>query len=229
MNNWHRIWSSKKNISKQKSLDTLLTIDGYSAFDSLDSKEWINFTDHAAKRLEIGKGDSIFDVGCGAGAFLYPFYLKKHPVGGLDYADNLKQIAENYMPQGEFTTCEAAALTVDDNYDFVCSCGMFQYLSGYRYAEEVVHQMIKKARKGIAVLEVSDLSREKSALKIRRGKLGQKEYDLKYKGLEHLYFYKGWFTKFSDEKENRVIIEDQSIKGYPHQSYRFNVYILKNS
>jgi len=40
------------------------------------------YTQEYFEKLGISSGDTIFDVGCGSGAFVYPLYLQKHRVGG---------------------------------------------------------------------------------------------------------------------------------------------------
>jgi len=45
-------------------------------------EDWKKYTQEYFEKLGISSGDTIFDVGCGSGAFVYPLYLQKHRVGG---------------------------------------------------------------------------------------------------------------------------------------------------
>ena len=80
-------------------------------------------------KLLISAGDSIFEVGCGAGAFLYPFYQMGHRVAGIDYAQNLVHLAATVMPAAEIRLGEATALPTQQSYDVVVSNGVFLYFA----------------------------------------------------------------------------------------------------
>jgi hypothetical protein len=44
-------------------------------------------------RLGIRSGDTVYELGCGAGAFLYPLWQRGVKVGGLDYSSSLLDAA----------------------------------------------------------------------------------------------------------------------------------------
>jgi hypothetical protein len=74
---WQEIWS-KKHVMPDTActLAQLIALDGFnSPFGGLhETSHWLNYLDALRLKLSIREGDSIFEVGCGAGAFLYPFY-----------------------------------------------------------------------------------------------------------------------------------------------------------
>ena len=61
----------------ETSLDNLIRIDGFdNKYGEVDIESWKEIIDFCSKKLNIIPGESIFEIGCGAGAFLYPFYQK---------------------------------------------------------------------------------------------------------------------------------------------------------
>ena len=87
--------------------------------------------------------------------------------------------------------------------------------------------MVKIAKKSIGIFEIPDLSKKSEALKMRKGMMGEAEYEEKYRGLDHLYFSKDWFLEVLATEAVKVTIEDQDIRGYGNSQYRFNVLIDK--
>ena len=79
---WKKIWNKNERIEKII-LEMLIKADGFdSGAGSFGVDDWIDYTKNFYQKLEIKASDTIFDLGCGSGAFLYPLYLKKHKVGG---------------------------------------------------------------------------------------------------------------------------------------------------
>jgi 2-polyprenyl-3-methyl-5-hydroxy-6-metoxy-1,4-benzoquinol methylase len=171
--------------------------------------------------------DSIFEVGCGAGAFLFPFYNSGNCVAGIDYSENLVKISEKAMPKADFKVCESVNLDLSEKFDVVVSVGVFIYFENYEYAEKTLLKMIKKAKKGIAITDIADLSKKDNAIKEREKKAcGDKAYSLKYKNLEHLYYAKEWFYDIFKKEGIDFYTEDQHIKNYFNNPYRFNIFGL---
>jgi len=82
MDNWKKIWNKDDRIN-QIILECLIKADGFdSGAGSFSVEDWKIYTQEYFEKLGISSGDSIFDVGCGSGAFVYPLYLQKHKVGG---------------------------------------------------------------------------------------------------------------------------------------------------
>lgn len=226
-NNWYTIWNRRQQTETYKStLTSLLALDGFdTAYGAMEESAWVNYVNRLAAKLQINSDDSIFEVGCGAGALLYPFYQKGNPVAGIDYSANLVKIAKDVMPKAAITVGEAIDISTDNFFDVVLSGSVFLYFPNYDYAANVLRRMVKIAKKSIGVLEIPDLSKQAEALKMRKGKMGEAEYEEKYRGLEHLYFSKDWFDQVLANEAVTLTVEDQNIPGYRNSDYRFNVFI----
>jgi len=206
-------------------LERLLALDGFDFLGHVTEAGWRSYVDGIARRLDVAPGQSIFDVGCGAGAFLYPFYEGGHPVAGLDYAASLLRAARIAMPGVQFTQGEAAALDPASRYDVVVASGVFLYFPDYAYAAETLRHMVAKASKAVAVLDVPDLALRDGTERERRRALGAEEYARRYHGLPHLYFEQAWFARALADLPHTVRVEQQRIAGYRHNDFRFNVFI----
>jgi len=230
MNNWKSVWSDREeNINHSSVLERLIAIDGFdTGYGTILKEDWIQYVENISKIINIQKGDSIFEVGCGAGAFLYKFYEDGNKIGGIDYSDGLISIAKKYLMSGDFVVNEASKLDDQKKYDFVLSNSVFFYFKSYEYAEVVLEKMVKKSIKCTAILEVNDFAKKEKSMAIRRGYLSEQDYEKKYNGLEHLYYEKKWFLNFAKKNNLRIEIQQQNIKNYQNNQYRFNVFMYKN-
>ena len=75
--------------------------------------------EHVAETLDIGPGTRIFEVDCGNGAFLFPFYSNGYIVGGTDGDPAAIEQALEAMPDGLFTVGMGAALDPAMPWDVV--------------------------------------------------------------------------------------------------------------
>ena len=225
---WKAIWSSKELGPADRSiLARLIAIDGFSSvFGRMDDAgQWLDYVLFQAKRLGVVPGDSLYEVGCGGGAFLYPFWERGHRVAGADQAPNLITIARQAMPGAALQTLEARDIPAQEQADVVVSNGVFLYFPDQAYAEAVLRKMIAMARKSVGIFDVCDLATKAEAIAARRGVMGDAEYEAHYHGLDHLYFDRQWFARVLSGLPARVDVVDQSLAGYGNNAYRFNVYI----
>ena len=81
----------------------------------------MTYVQHIADELNITPKDSLLEVGCGGGTFLYPFYQQGNPVTGIDYSANLVKIALAAMPQATISVGEAIDLPRESHFDVVLS------------------------------------------------------------------------------------------------------------
>jgi ubiquinone/menaquinone biosynthesis C-methylase UbiE len=232
MTDWHEIWNKRSitplDQSKDISLQDLIRADGFdSGAGKVNSEDWIDYIRFISQKIDLAPGDSLFEIGCGSGAFLYIWHMEGHRVGGIDYSENLVSVARQVMKGMSFGVSEAIEVDTEEKYDIVLSNGVFFYFKDYSYAKKVLERMILKARKTIAILEIPDLAKKEESESARRAALPKGEYDKKYEGLSHLYFEKGWFTRFSDKYGYDTEIFDQNIKGYGNSQFRFNVVMKK--
>lgn len=168
---------------------------------------------------------SVFEVGCGAGAYLFELHQAGCEVAGLDASSALLHYAQEVMPRGRRLLAEADDLDPCEPFDFVVACGVFLYFPSLDYSREVLDRMVQKARHGVMILDVPDLAKRDEAMAPRRRMAGEEVYAQKYEGLNHLYFDKAWFeTNLAALGVRRMRIEDQQIQGYANSTYRFNVF-----
>lgn len=228
-NNWQKIWNQRQLETTLKStLQQLIAVDGFDgSWGGIDETAWMEYIESLTAKLQISAKDSIFEVGCGAGAFLYPFYQKGNKVAGIDYSENLAKIALNIMPRADIIVGEAINIPEKPTFDFVVANGVFLYFKDCEYAAEVLSLMLDISNKGVGIFELPDLSKKEESISMRKAQLGDAEYEEKYRGLEHLYYKKEWFEQVLANKPVKVVIEDQSIKNYGNSRYRFNVFIHK--
>lgn len=229
MNKWQEIWNKRILPDGEAVLDRLIQADGFdSGAGKISADSWEKYAGFIAERIGIKQGDSLFELGCGSGAFLYLFYETGHKVGGIDYSDSLIKIACEVMGNMDFEVCEAINIKTENKYDFVLSNSVFHYFPDLQYAEVVINKMLEKSNIGTAILEVPNLALKEESEKARRGALSPGEYEEKYKGLNHLYYDKAWFYETGKKHNCTVEIFDQNIEDYGNNTFRFNVIMTKN-
>jgi SAM-dependent methyltransferase len=230
MNRWKEIWDNRTIVDAGSTLEKLLAADGYdSAFGHMDIDAFMSFIDTLRTELDIRRNDSIFEVGCGAGAVLYPFYRQGHVVAGLDYSTPLTALAAQVMPGMNFSVKAADQTDTEQKFDIVLSCGVFIYFDSYSYAATVIAKMIQKAVKSVGIFDISDLALKSEAEQFRRSGLGTEAYAETYRGLAHLYYPKAFFHHIAETCGCRHHIFPQAIPGYQNSPYRYNVVFSKQS
>jgi len=227
MRTWKQIWNKNKRIDNAI-LNCLIQADGFdSGAGDFSAQQWLEYTDEIFKKISIQNSDSVFDVGCGSGAFLFPLQLRGHAIGGIDYSTPLVDLANMIFKTDEFISDEAINIDTTQSYDITTSHGVFLYFENLDYARKVLIKMIKKSTKGIAVLDVPDKAKEVKYHKVRSKGMTPQEYQEKYKDLDHLFYDKQWFQDIADEFNIECDIFDQSFKGYGNSELRFNVVMRK--
>ena len=108
-----------------------------------------------AETLDIGPGTRVFEVDCGAGAFLYPFHQNGYVVGGTDADAALIEQALAAMPDGLFTVAPASALDPAVPWDVVV-CRWLPAASDADALRGLVARMFAKATHAIALLNVPE-------------------------------------------------------------------------
>lgn len=166
---------------------------------------WRTFVEHVAETLDVGPGTSVFEVGCGAGALLFPLNENGYRVGGIDSSPGLVAQAVQAMPHGHFSCSDAAALDPAEPWDVVVACGAFSMFPDLDYARGVLARMAAKATHAIAVLDLPDGDRVAAGT--------------------GLAFDRAWLLRaLAEVGASAVQIEDLSIDGYADAKSRFNVF-----
>ena len=229
---WHDIWS-QRTVSVRTdggtgpSLEDLIVADGFNTgHGDIDVDAWCEFTSRTYERFDLNPGDSLFDVGCGAGAFLYPASRRGIDVGGIDYSTSQIDIAKLAIPEGSFAVCDADDLETSPSADVVISFGVFLYFPSLDYARRVMEKMCHKASRAVAILEIPDLALAGQALEARQAAAGGvAAYAERYEGLGHLSFSTQWVkTTLEELGLIDVTVEAQSIRGYRNGDFRFNAW-----
>lgn len=225
---WQQIWNQREVGSQQHfSLNQLIQLDGFDGgAGRVEEADWLVHCQRVLDCLDIRDGESIYEVGCGSGAFLLGLARQRKlaAIGGLDFSQPLIDVASKVFTAGDFQCGEAQQLSGEKDYDYVISHGVFHYFSE-SYAENVLTAMLRKARKAICVLDVPDLALKEQAEAIRREHLTEAEYNKKYQGLLHTYYSKSWFREFGLRHQLEAQILDGMMPNYAQRPYRFGCVI----
>jgi SAM-dependent methyltransferase len=224
--NWKAVWEKRTLDPAASVLSALMAADGLdTGYGSVAEESWREFVVRTGARLGLGPGTSLYEVGCGAGAFLYELHKAGVRVAGLDASATLCDYARRALQGAPIEHLDAAALPVQPPAEVVVSCGVFLYFPSLEYARSVLQRMAAKAQRALALLDVTDKAREGAALQARRASLGPEEYERRYAGLPHLYYERGWIeAELRALGFARVEIEDQRVQGYANALYRFNAF-----
>jgi len=231
-NLWKNIWERKGNeVSGELEIADLIAIDGFdTGAGEFSVNSWLSFVKEIQERLNIKKTKKILEVGCGAGAFLFPMYNSSIEVFGIDYSSSLVELCSKIMPSGIFKVAEAETLPFEDLFfDAIISNSVFQYFESLNYAENVVNEMARvlKSTGYIALLDINDASKKYEYESIRRAKLGNDEYDRLYGNLTRQFYEKEWFETIANHLNVKCVIQDQNIIGYENSKYRYNVFLSR--
>jgi SAM-dependent methyltransferase len=225
---WAEVWEGRRLDPAHGSvLAQLMAADGLdTSFGSVGEESWRGFVESVRNDLGLRAGDSVFEIGCGAGGFLYELHRAGLQVGGVDRSASLVACAREVMPGGDFAVGDADTFVPAQPADAVVSCGVFMYFPSLGYAERVVARMAASARRAVAILDVPDDALREEALAERREALGGDEaYADRYAGLEHLYYDRRWLADVLGRHGLvDVRVTPQRVEGYANGRFRFNVW-----
>jgi len=229
---WHDVWSQRSlnehaDGGHGPTLEDLIVADGFNTgHGDIDVDAWREFTSRTYDLFDLKPGDTLFDVGCGAGAFLYPASRRGIDVGGIDYSKAQIDIAKLAIPEGSFEVCDADELEPSASADVVISFGVFLYFPSLDYAHGVIERMCQKATRAVAILDVPDADVAAQALKERQAVAGgAAAYAERYEGLDHLSYSTEWIKSTLEEQGLRdVTVGPQTMSGYDNGRYRFNAW-----
>lgn len=224
MNSWKEIWN-KKRPAGIYDLEDLIKFNGFdNEGTSFNASSWERYVNSFKTTIPINSSDSVFEFGCGCGAFLLPLYEMGHVVGGIDYSETLIKIAKTVMDKGDLEVNNAKDTSADTIYDLVLAHSVFQYFESLDFAKTVCCNMLQKSSKRVAILDVPNSLLQKESERdrsiVRAGYRAKDE-------LLHLYFEKQWFEQFAIEEDVDIKIIDQAVDGYINSKYRFNVILTK--
>lgn len=229
---WHDVWSQRTlndhtDGGRAPTLEDLIVADGFNTgFGDIEVDAWSEFSSRTYDLFDLNPGDSLFDVGCGSGAFLFPASRRGIDVGGIDYSESLIGIAKLAMPEGTFEVCDANELETTPSADVVTSFGVFLYFPSLDYARQVIDRMCRKAARAVALFDLPDLELAGEALQERQASAGgAAAYAERYAGLDHLSFSREWIKAALEEQGLRdVTVGPQTMSGYDNGRFRFNAW-----
>ena len=114
---WRNIWSKKQlnvlDLSKIN-LENLIKVNGFdTGAGNYSEKTWRIMVADVCKRVGLEPNNSVLDVGCGGGAFIYAANeIVSANWYGVDYSKTLIDIARKAIPNGCFVLDEA----VNENF-----------------------------------------------------------------------------------------------------------------
>jgi SAM-dependent methyltransferase len=225
---WKDVWEARSlQPARGSALAQLMAADGLdTGFGDVAEADWLAYVARTADLLGVTPATSVFEVGCGAGAFLYELYRRGCPVGGVDRSATLVRFARATLPGGRFDVADAVELNPGEPADVVLSSGVFMYFPSLEYAHLVIERMVAKATRAVAVLDVPDAATRAEALAHRIATVGgERAYRERYEGLEHLYYDRDWVTdalRACGVVDVRVA--DQEIAHYENARFRFNAW-----
>lgn len=229
-NHWLRIWQQKGreplalNGSPEEVLRNLLRFDGYdSRTSTLSLDDWAAQVEYVSRSLCLIAADTVYEVGCGAGALLHSLQARCRAVGGLDYSEPLLAIARKVLQADDLILGEAFDLPESPRYDHVVSLGAFLYFPDEDYARTVVRKMVAKAKRVVAVLDVNDAARRDLALALRRA--AQADIPGQKAGLEQLFLPREFFHELAVELGCELRIDESVMRQSLNSRYRYNVFL----
>jgi len=228
---WKNLWEKKGNeLSGELKLEDLMNIVGWfhNAAGDLSINNWLSFVKKIQEQLNIKDKKKILEIGCGAGAFLYPMYDSNIKIFGIDYSSSLIKLCSRIMPTGVFNIAEAKSLPFKKFFfDAIICNSVFQYFENLNYAEKVINEMERVLNNvgSIAILDITDASKKNKYESLRRSKLGNNEYNRLYGNLTHQFYKIEWFENIANSYNLHCAIHDQNIIGYENSKFRFNVFL----
>lgn len=228
---WRDVWSqrprSDASLRGEAGLEDLIRADGFNTgFGDITVSAWSDFVDQTCELFGLDAGDSLFEVGCGAGAFLYPPSRRGIHVGGIDYSSSQIDTAKRAIPGGTFDVCDAFDMDTSPRADITIAFSVFQYFSSLDYARHVIDRMCQKATRAVAIFDIPDLELAGQALEERQAIAGgAAAYAERYEGLGHLSYSRQWIeTALQDQGLTDVTTVPQTMSGYGNGRFRFNAW-----
>lgn len=226
---WNEIWRGREVSGDSLELTDLLALNGYDSLTaSLPVSGWTEWALGIADKMGLEKGERVYEVGCGAGAFLLPFVQGGYSVvGGIDLSASLIDVARRAIPDAEFEVGEALDFVPPSECEALVSMGVFIYFPDEIYARRVLQLMLSSARKAVAILDIPKLARRDATEAERLAKYGD-EYAHRYWGLAHLYLSPDFFLEAGEKAGCTVEVWDQDLPAYGNAEQRFNVLFRQN-
>jgi SAM-dependent methyltransferase len=116
----------------------------------ISDEDWTKLCRSAADFAGVTDGDSVFEAGCGSGAFLAELAAyRKVTLAGVDFAEKLVAIAQSRLV-GSFSVADITNLASipSGTYDRVLSHGVFMYIQTPEAGLSAAREMLRIAKPG---------------------------------------------------------------------------------
>lgn len=179
-----------------------------------------------ANLAQFNSLQSIYEIGCGAGANLYLFNRKGKVVGGCDYSAPLINVAQQVLRSRDISLLSANQTPKAPKYDAVFSNSVFSYFPDENYALKVLETMHYKCKHAIGLIDVHDITKKEAFEQYRMATV--EDYKNRYKDLPKLFYAKEFFIEFAKQHHMTIMFKDSNIKGYWNNDFIFNVFMYKH-
>jgi ubiquinone/menaquinone biosynthesis C-methylase UbiE len=98
-------------------------------------------------------GSSILDVGCGFGDYLNFLQKKKLKINyyGVDINPTFINLAKQKFPNDIFKTLDLQQTKIKKHFDWSFAIGITNKCGSYKYIEDILNEMFKISKKGVAM------------------------------------------------------------------------------
>lgn len=236
MQEWKKIWDNREIQSiSDNPKEILMAMKKAAGFDLIEEglnynsffEQWKRIDKNVSFSYDDRKIQSVYEVGCGAGAnlFFYQLMYKDYRLGGIDYSEKMLNSAKKYIKSDDLTCGDAINIDINNQYDIVISNGVFPYFENYDYATKVLEKMYSKSKYSIALLDIFDIKLKDKFIDYRKSII--KDYDEKYKNLNKLFFGKDFFIDFAEKHNMDIKFGKPDIKNYYNGDFVFDCYLYK--
>ena len=214
-----------------KNIRDLLILNGWDAnLSNFSINDWKKFVNYFIQENKINKTNKILEIGCGAGAFLLPFYNKKIQCYGIDNIKNFIKISQKYMPRGKFFVSEANNLKKKIKkikFNFIFCNSIFQYFPSKKYADQVLKEILdlKTIKNKIYILDIPDHKKKTKYVNSLIKQIGKKKYQEKYSKNMHQFYKYEDFVKFIKKRNLKIKKISNKLLKKKTSNFRFNIVI----
>jgi len=221
---WRAAWDRK---AEAMPAEPLSVVDGYQ-FMSPEAYRLMIRT--VSKPLGLRAGQSMLEVGCGAGAFLEAIDLSTPglSLSGVDLSAAMVRLARQRQPHIAFTAGDIRDLweVSDSSVDHVAAFAVLCYLDSLDEAECALDELVRVVRPGgwVFLGDTSDAAQVESSTAFLARAWAPRAIP------EYLYFSPAWFARYARSRGLEVRIEPLSgLDGYEPAQFRFSVYLRSAS
>ncbi len=134
-------------------------------------------------------------------------------------------IAKKVIKSSDLKCIEAINVSEIPKYDAVLSNSVFSYFPDFNYANTVLEKLFNKAQYVIGLIDIHDIEKKEGFINFRKANI--KDYEIKYKNLNKLFYSKEFFRQFAQKHNMRIKFTKSTVDGYWNNEYVFNCYLYK--